>query len=212
MNFNLGCRFTRFCSSAKGSWQRNPQFSRHLPRSLHPAAGWPLAPAAPPRPFSSPAPGAQPISEAPTLPSPSPGRRRRAFPHSYSLEESHRLQIQPTSQSIFAKSLTKISLSRPRPLLPRRLPSATATKCPSLLLGLAHKERGLGLCSSFSSPKAVLPRFPESPRTLKGITGAVRTPFPPTPRSPVPPSVSLLGMSRESARRFPTPSTTTKKE
>lgn len=55
---------------------------------------------------------------------PAPARAAAAasFPHSYSLEESHRLQIQPTSKAVFAKSLTKTSLSCPRPLLPRRVP------------------------------------------------------------------------------------------
>lgn len=67
----------------------------------------------------------QPISEAPTpYPLPPRAAAAAAFPHSYSLEESHRLQIQPTSQSVFAKSLTKISRSRPRPLLPRRVPQS----------------------------------------------------------------------------------------
>lgn len=74
-----------------------------------------------------------------SLPTRAPGRRRRRFPHSYSLEKSHRLQIQPTSQSIFAKSLTKVSLSRP--LLPPG-PPAIATKCPSLLPGLARRNAG----------------------------------------------------------------------
>lgn len=72
---------------------------------------------------SSRCPRAKLISEDPT-PHPLPPRAAAAaaFPHSYSLEESHRLQIQPTSQNVFAKSLTKISLSRPRPLLPCRVP------------------------------------------------------------------------------------------
>lgn len=64
----------------------------------------------------------QPTSEAPTpnqLPPRAAAAAAAAFSHSYSLEKSHRLQIQPTSHSDFAKSLTKISLSRPLPLLPR---------------------------------------------------------------------------------------------
>lgn len=66
----------------------------------------------------------QPTSEAPTpnqLPPRAAAAAAAAFSHSYSLEKSHRLQIQPTAHSDFAKSLTKISLSCPRPLLLRRV-------------------------------------------------------------------------------------------
>lgn len=77
-----------------------------------------------PAPRSS-CPREQPASEAPT-PNQLPPRAAAAaaFSHSCSLGKSHRLQIKPTSHSDFAKPLTKISLSRPRPLLPRRVARA----------------------------------------------------------------------------------------
>lgn len=84
----------------------------------------------------------QPTSEAPTpnqLPpraaASSSSAAAAAFSLAYSLEKDPTgCKSNQTSRSDFAKSLTKISLSRPRPLLPRPAGPAGTTKC-SLLPG-----------------------------------------------------------------------------
>lgn len=76
-----------------------------------------------------------------------------AFSQPCSLEESHRLQIQPTSPSVFAKSLTKVCPSRPRPLLPRRVarPGPQSALLPSRVLRGATRA---GAVWFFPSPRA----------------------------------------------------------
>lgn len=152
--------FFRQSSNNTASYrQREPQFSRHLPRSPQPAAGWPLAPAVPgssrlPR-LQLPT-GSRP-GPPPPPPSPSPAPSRRAT--GCKSNQPHRQCLQNHSR---------------RSALRARAPSSRAGspgrdhKVPFSPPGSCAEERGLGRFG-FSPRPGQGPRSSTAPcRLLSG--------------------------------------------
>lgn len=135
---NTSSIFRQSSNNTASYRQRNPQFSRHLPRSLQPAAGWPLATAAP---------GSSRLRRL-RLPTRSRPGRRRLLP--FLLPRGEPQVANPTNLAIrFCKITYKDLPLAPVPPPPApRLPART-TECPSFLPGLARRNAGWG-CFVFS--------------------------------------------------------------
>lgn len=88
-----------------------------------------------------------------SLPAPAPGRRRRRLPP-FLLPRGEPQVANPTNLAIrFCKITHKDLPFPPAPPPPAPGPPVRATKCPSLLLGLARRNAGWG-CLFFPSPSA----------------------------------------------------------